>query len=139
VKTLEQAEKLSPNQQRALVALLATPTIKAAAKEVGLGESTVRSYLQQPAFRAAYNLERSRMLAESVAELQQTVSDATAVFVQSLDHHDRELALRAARSVWEYALRGIESERKLRELEELEERIQVLEQQHARRGNGWAA
>ena len=138
MEALKTAETLSANQQRALVALLSTGKIVQAAKQAGLGESTVRRYLQDPQFKQAYHEERSRMLAEGVSRLQQGAVKAADVFLDGLDDKDPEVRIRAARALWEYLGRGIETERKIREQEELAERIAQLEAETGA-GNRWGA
>jgi len=136
MEALKTAEELSPNKQRALVALLSTPKIVDAAAQAGLGESTVRGYLQDPQFKQAYHEERSRMLAEGVSRLQQGAVKAADVFLAGLDDKDAEVRIRAARSLWEFLGRGIETERKIREQEEILERLELLEEER-KYGHGY--
>jgi HEAT repeat protein len=130
MEALRTAQTLSANQQRALVALLSTRTIVEAAEQAELGESTVRRYLQDDTFKQAYHEERSRMLAEGVARLQQGAVKAADVFLDALEDKDPEVRIRAGRSLWEFKLRGVETERKIREQEEILERLEQLEQEY---------
>jgi len=135
VRALDHAKNLSANQQRALVALLSSPTIQAAARSCGLGESTVRKYLSEPNFAHAYAEERERLFSEGIHALQQAASKAVDVFVAALEHEDANVRLRAARSVWEHLFKGvaIEDERKLLDLAR---RIEILEAKNPVERNG---
>ena len=48
------AAKLTPKQEKAITALLAQPTIEAAAASLGINPATVHRWLQEPAFVEAY-------------------------------------------------------------------------------------
>ena len=45
---------MTPKKEKALAALLTSPTVKAAAQETGVGSRTMRLYLKDPEFLAEY-------------------------------------------------------------------------------------
>lgn len=57
---------LTSMQQRAIVALLDHPTDKAAAESIGITDRTIRTYKQDPAFKAAYAQARQDMLSDAL-------------------------------------------------------------------------
>jgi len=122
-------DELSPSQHRALRALLSTTTIAAAAEEAGLGLTTIKRYLTDENFARIYREQRSLILQETVAGLQQTGNEAISVLRSSMssEQGDPNLNLRAARTVLDFLFKGVEIERRIREQEELEERIEALE------------
>jgi hypothetical protein len=126
------ADELSPAQHRALRALLTARTIAEAAEAAGLNESTVRRYLAEPGFGRAYREQQRILLSETTATLQRIAGDAAAAIEDSLapDIEDKNLRLRAARTALEFLLRTTETERKVRELEDVEERLTELERAH---------
>jgi len=124
----------NPNHPKALLALLSTSSVKEAAEMCGLSDRTLRNYLSDPEFKQAYDHERLRMFAEGVARLVQGATSAADVFIDELKHSDPDIRIRAARSLWEFLSRGVETERRIKELEELERRITQLEEEKDYRG-----
>ena len=62
-------EKLTRKQDAAIGALLSQPTISAAAQSVGLGEATLRRWLKDPGFLAAYRSAYSSNYREQSTKL----------------------------------------------------------------------
>ena len=52
------AHKLTPKQEKAITALLAQPTIEAAAATLGVNPVSIHRWLQEPAFVEAYRSAR---------------------------------------------------------------------------------
>jgi hypothetical protein len=61
---------LEPGQERAIIALLSEPTLKAAAASASISETTLWRWLREPAFKDAYRKARSDALAQATAKLQ---------------------------------------------------------------------
>lgn len=121
---------LSPNQQRAMSALLSTTSIPAAAQECGLGISTIKKYLSQETFSRLYREQRMLILQETVAGITHLGAGAIKAFEDALEDGDLNERLRAATRVLDYIYKGAELERRIRDQEELERRIQALEAAH---------
>jgi hypothetical protein len=129
--------ELSANQQKALSALLTHPSIEAAAKSCGLTERTLRRYLKENAFfRDAYREARDELFAEAVGNLRRIAIKAIAGLESAIDDPDVNVRIRAYRSILDYLFKGVDLERKIKETEELEQRIAALEDPHRDRG-GW--
>ena len=119
------SENLSGHQSRALAALLAHPTISEAAKACGLHERTVRRYLEDSGFRAAYLEARRAVVSTATARLQATGSEAVECLRDVMKDKAAPASARvsAARTVLELSYRGLE-------LEDLERRLAALEYPH---------
>jgi hypothetical protein len=70
---------LSARQERVLLALLSTPTHEAAAKQAGVSSRTLRKYLHDLTFLAAYRQRRAELVSAGVALAQQYYSEMIAV------------------------------------------------------------
>ena len=115
---------LTPQQQKACLALLTEPTIAAAASKAGVGERSLYRWLDRDDFAAAYREARRKALGQAVARLQQLSSGAVAVLAQVAADKQAPASSRvaAASKILEVAIKAVE-------LEDLEARIAALEQQ----------
>ena len=118
--------KVTAKQERAIAALLAKPTIEAAAEALGINPVTVHRWLAEPAFTEAYRAARRAAVQQAVTRLQQVSGGAVAVLVQVMADKDNPASTRvsAAKTVLEFSFRAVE-------LDELEARIAALEAQGA--------
>jgi hypothetical protein len=132
--TVKDASALSPNQVKALNALLSTTTIPAAAQACGLHVTTIKKYLAQDEFSAVYRKQRMLILEETIAGLTLLGTKAVGVIEGALDDTDDPNAqLRAARTALDFIAKLVELERRIRDQDELEDRIAELEDAEARR------
>jgi hypothetical protein len=122
-------EKLTPNQERALAALLTTGTIKGASEVCGLGVRTLQRYLASPDFRERYREERVRLFEQSVAAAQKLSSTAVAVFGRNLTAESTSVQIRAAKHLLDFMLSAMQYEAQMREIEQLRADIEELKQQ----------
>ena len=67
---------INRKQDSAIGALLAQPTILAAAESVGIGESTLRRWLKDGDFLTAYRAARREVVSQAVGHLQGACSVA---------------------------------------------------------------
>lgn len=125
----DNGSKLSAKQQRALSALLTSKTVGEAALATGLGERTIYRWLTEPAFRQALSAAEGVLIDAATRRLLQLQTAALDVF-ESLLAKDAEVSasvqLRAATAATDYLL-------KLRELRDIEQRLQALEQRFTER------
>jgi len=123
------AAPLSANQEKALAALIACGTVVAAASKCGLGERTIRRYLQEENFARAYRAARDKIIEGTVAYAGSLATEALEVHAEVMRDANEEsrVRLQASRSILDVHLKSIEAERKIRETEELEARIAALE------------
>jgi hypothetical protein len=121
-----------------IAALAAGASVQAAARAGGLSERTVYRRLEDPAFRKSVNDARTEIVSRSVAKLSAASTEA-AETLRKLLYSDKDFTrLAAARTILELGAR-------LREQQELTERIAALEEQLAehgpttKRGRSWAS
>jgi hypothetical protein len=126
----QSALELTPNQQRALEALLTANTVSEAAERAELSPRTLWRYLADPAFQEVYREHRAMLLQQTITALQRVGAEAVAVLQDSISpEEEANLRLRAARSALDHMFRGVETERKIREQEEILERLEALEEE----------
>jgi hypothetical protein len=119
----DMADTLTAKQQRTLAALLAEPSISAAAVAAGVGERTVYRWLDEDTpFIDAYRAARLQVVRHAVVQLQRASVDAVGVLCDVMRCENERGATRvaAARAVLDTAIRAVE-------LEDLEARITQLE------------
>jgi hypothetical protein len=112
---------INRKQDTAIGALLSQPTILAAAESVGIGEATLRRWLKNPGFLAAYRAARRDTLEHCVALLQKASIGAVETLQQSLQATSEGVRLKAACAILDYSMKGAE-------LLDLEARISALEE-----------
>ena len=114
--------KLTPIQERAIVALLSHSTIRTAAKAVAVDEATLWRWLQDKEFHAAYMNLRRECVRQSIARLQQFSTEAVSTLRTIMKDKDAPASARvvAAKSIIDYSLKAVE-------LEDLAERVAQLE------------
>jgi hypothetical protein len=113
---------LEPGQERAIIALLSEPTLKAAAASAGISETTLWRWLREPNFKVAYQRARQEALGRATTRLAALVE----VAVEALDEivADRAVSpnvrVSAASRIIDFALKAAEIEEVQARLEELE-------------------
>jgi hypothetical protein len=103
---LRSTAKLTARQEQAIQALLTGANVKEAAQYVQVGRTTLYRWLQEPAFRNAYQVAQERSHTWTVNRLQHIAAKAIQVLEQILD--DVEVPalakVEAARAVLDFAL-----------------------------------
>ena len=117
-------EKLSRKQELALANLLTCPSIADAAKQTGIGEHTLFRWLKDDAFAEAYMEARRQVVRHAIARVQQACTQAVETLQAIMGNPEAPASARvsAARTVLETAIKAVE-------LEDLEQRLSVLEAQ----------
>lgn len=113
---------MTPNQNRALQALLTCPTKKAAAKAAGITDRTMTTYLSTPEFQAEYRKAFGQLVNDATRQAQQALSPALSALKSIVEDDDENSNTRiaAARSLLEYGLRLTEFNDILQDLNEVE-------------------
>jgi transposase-like protein len=100
-------EKLTRKQEQAIAALLECSTVAEAARKAGVSHSTLKRWILDPAFEAAYRGARREALALSVGRIQAATGVAAdtllAVAKNAAKDSDR---VRAAVALLDHALKG---------------------------------
>jgi len=118
----ETGSTLTAKQDKALGALLTSPSLEHAAKSAGVTTVTLWRYLQDDAFKAAYQAARRIAVNHAVTRLQQACSGAVGVLCNVAGDKTAPAGARvtAARTILESAFKAIE-------IEDLSQRIDALE------------
>ena len=119
---------MTPRQEKALAALVTSPTIKAAATAAGIDYRTIRRYLEDPDFLQEYRHITTELLADARMRGQQLLSPALDTLAEICTNPAAKNAERiaAARSLLEWACR-------LTELTDIVERLEALERTTSQR------
>ena len=117
---------LSPRQEKVLSALLTEPSRAAAAKVAQVDEKTVRRYLQEPEFAAAYSEGRRQLVQDALGVVSQGAVTAAAVLrvIMSDAKIPASVRVRAAVAVLDLAVQQCA-------LADVEQRLLTLERQLA--------
>jgi hypothetical protein len=111
---------LKPKEEKAIAALLASPTHEEAAKAAGISSATLRRYLADPAFAREYRAARRWMVEVAVGRLQQAAVAAVGTLERNLTCGKAADEVRAAVAILAHAYRGVE-------LLDLDERLEQVE------------
>ena len=114
------APRLSAKQEKALAALLVSPTIGEAAKTAGVGETTLFRWLQEPAFQEAYRAARLQVLSAATMQLRQATGAAVDTLKRNLTCGNAGAEIRAAATILEMAYKSAEVEELAARIDELE-------------------
>lgn len=114
---------LTQNQQKAITALLSSPTREEAARKCGLTSRTLRVYFQSDEFCEAYRSAFQELTESATRQAQRLLSPALDTLEEVMNDADAPPAARtnAARIAIESALRLTEQADILEQLRELEE------------------
>jgi hypothetical protein len=110
--------------EAAALALAAGKTYAAAAEKAGIGERTLYRWAKRPAFKRQVAELRGRLISTAVGKLSKSMTAAAKVMTGLLKSDDENVRHKAARSVLELTT-------KLRDSEELDQRISELERHAA--------
>ena len=110
----------SAKREKALAALLVSPTIAAAAKTARVGETTLFRWLQEPAFQEAYRAARLQVLSAATMQLRQASGAAVDTLRRNLTCGNAGAEIRAAATILEMAYKSAEVEDLAARVEEME-------------------
>ncbi len=114
---------LTPNQQRAVIALLKEQTVGRAAAAVNVSQRTLYRWLDKPAFARAYRKARRDAFGQAIALTQRYAPVAVNTLVQVMmdDSAPSSSKVAAATTLLRFGREGIE-------LDDLAVRVEALEQ-----------
>ena len=112
------------SNEKIMAALIACGSVRAAARAVGVSETTVRARLNDPDFRKEYETAKGAVLEEACDSLSARLTHAVDVLVEVLDNTQTPDTVRvsAADSLLRHGLRYVEVANVLRRLDALEQR-----------------
>lgn len=108
-----------------------SPTRKEAAKAAGIGESTLRTYLQNPEFVAAYREAVGEVLEGATRRAQNALTPALDVLQGIMEDSNEQSTARitASRSILEYSLKMTDALDVQQRVAELEKAVADIEQE----------
>lgn len=112
------------SNEKIMSALIATGSVRAAAKAACVSETTIRTRLNDPNFRAEYEKAKSEILTEACDALAARLTLAVDVLCEVLDSDATPATVKvsAADSILRQGLRYVEAANILRRLDALEQR-----------------
>jgi hypothetical protein len=116
--------RFTAKQDRLALLLAEGKTIRAAAGEIGIAERTAYTYVHIPSFQARVSELRGRMLDAALGRLAESATKAVDTLVKLLDDSRANVQLRASLGLLRVLTR-------VREVVEFEQRLSVLEADHA--------
>ncbi len=118
---------LSSKQVRAIEALLACDTLGKACEVAKISRTTMYRYLKDPVFDKEFKTTKKQMVNRAILRLQQTCGDASRALAEICRDRDAPPSSRvsAAREIIHNTLKAIE-------LEEIEDRLQSLEEKYSK-------
>jgi hypothetical protein len=133
---MPRGQPTSRKREAAIEALLTTGTLADAAHKAKIGERTLRAWLREPSFCAAYRHARAQILEQAVAVMQGVSVSAVMCLVRNLHCGRPGAEIAAANSLLEKSLQAVEQFDMLGRLEALEQ--QAAQQGAAHAFNGRA-
>ncbi len=115
-------EKKSRKEEIAILALLTEATMKEAAEKADISESTLWRWMQQEAFKDKYQQAKRQSIEHATARLRQGMTIAVNTLIEIMENKGSAMArVIAAKTV-------IESAMKAHEIEDLQDRVDRLEE-----------
>ena len=117
-------EKLSRKQDQVITALVTCASITEAAAQCGLADVTLRRWLKQEPFQAAYREARRAVVQQAITQVQRATGEAVDTLRRVMQDAEAPASARvsAAKTILETAVKAVE-------VEDLEARITALEAQ----------
>jgi phage terminase small subunit len=119
-------DKLTPKQEKTLVALLRFGEIKAAAEDAGVAEVTLHRWLKDEVFKTAYRAGRRELVDVAISGLQADAQVARTVLRKIAEDVGASAAARvtAARTILEHSVAAVAVTDLLERIERLEKQTQ---------------
>ena len=118
---------LTTKQAKAIPILLSARSYEQGCKKAKISKTTFYAWMQDEDFAAEFNRQRSEIVEAAFSMIAQNIEKAVTTLVGLLDTGDDRVKRLTANDIIGYFL-------KHKELDELEERIQQIEQQLEKRG-----
>jgi hypothetical protein len=112
--------QIGKRQEAAIAALLTQSSTAKAAEKAGVPYRTLKRWLTDADFMAAYRLERRRLVEQAVGRMQQATAFAVTALLALLKDGTESIRLAAAKTLIEHSRDAIE-------VAEVMERLEVLE------------
>jgi hypothetical protein len=121
------SKALTARQTRVIPYLLAAPSLEDGCKRARVSKVTVYAWLKQENFRQKLKHQQDEIIERALDILKVNISKATETLVKLLDSDKEGIQARAAEDIIEFAQKALEHE-------ELEKRIEALEERLLQQG-----
>jgi AcrR family transcriptional regulator len=118
---------LTAKQARVIPYLFGAPSLEEGCKRAGVSKVTVYEWLKQEIFRQELKRQRDELIERALDTLKANVTKATETLVKLLESKSEPIKARAAEDIIEFGQKAIEHE-------ELEKRIEALEERLLQQG-----
>jgi len=121
-------EKQTRKREQAIVALLETNTITAAAQLTGIAEKSLRNWLKEPGFAGEYRDARRALVTQASDRLAKSCREAVDTLNDIMRHSVSDAPrVTAARAILDYAYKAVEIDDLTARLERLEAQLNPKE------------
>jgi Helix-turn-helix domain of transposase family ISL3 len=120
--SVKRGDKRERLRDQAIAALLTHNSIRAAADQVGVDESTLQRWLKEPAFGAAYRAASASVLDGAIGRLQAGLVDASEALLLSANR--ASVQVNAAKSIFDLVNVQAQLSALAAQLQALEQRLQ---------------
>lgn len=119
-------EKKVRKRDTAVLALLTEPTIRKAAEKTGVNESTLWRWMQEEDFKKQYQQAKQEAVGQATSRLRQSMTSAVDALVDMAENPKTPAIARAnaARTLLEFGFKAHETEEMQQRIEALEEALQ---------------
>jgi hypothetical protein len=124
----DEKSELTTRQLKAIPVIVASPTYSKGCKKAKLNRTTFYEWLKIPEFKAELDRQRNEVAAEAFGVLSQGLTKAVETLVNLLDNNDGRLKRLAAKDIIDFIIRHKENE-------DLEQRIEAIEQRLSEKSN----
>jgi hypothetical protein len=115
--------ELSGRQLRVIPYLLGAPSIEEGCKQAHVSKGAVYEWLKDETFKNELRRQREQLIAIALDTLKAGIAKATVTLVNHLDSERENISIRAAESIIEFAQKALEHENLEKRIQALEERI----------------
>jgi len=122
--------KLTNRQLRIIPYLLASASIEEACRRAKINKTTVYEWLRNETFRLEIKRQREIVIERALDSLKSNIAKATQTLVKHLDSKRENISIRAAERIIEFVQKALEHE-------ELEKRIEALEERLLQHGENY--
>ena len=119
-------ERLTDRQLRVIPYLLTSPSTEEACRRAKINKTTLYEWLKDETFHRELKRQRDAIIERALDSLKANIAKATKTLVKHLDSKRENISIRAAEDIIEFTQKAVEHE-------ELEKRIEALEEQMAQR------
>ena len=113
-------QEINSKQKRAIAFLVAAKDIESGCRAAGISTTAYYDWMKNPVFAEAIDIQRNTLITDAMQRLRQGIGAAVDKLIALVKSENEEVARKASTSIVEIAL-------KMRESEEIEDRIESIE------------